>query len=110
MSAGHYDYKYYQLNYLADEIESDFINDGKYMDDDYSVSTDFNYQRPQKEFDRLENASPKEKLIILMEARKLTEDLRKCSDRARILDLLLSGDISPTIYMEKLNKINFKIV
>jgi hypothetical protein len=110
MSGGHYDYKYYQLNYLADDIESDFLNDGKYTDDDYSAPTNFFGDRPQKEFDRLASATDQQKMLILDEVRKLITDLRKCSDRAKELDYLLSGDNSPSTYLEKLNKINFNIV
>lgn len=35
MSGGAYDYKYYRLDELADDIERDFLNDGKYDDEPY---------------------------------------------------------------------------
>ena len=105
MSGGHYDYKYYQLNYLADDIESDFINDGKYMADDYSVPAGFRGERPQKEYDRLADATPEQKILIIQEAKQLIEDLRKCSDRARELDYLMGGDTGATTYLERLNKL-----
>lgn len=107
MSGGHYEYKHYQLNYLADDIEREFINGGKYMDDDFNADIGWNNKRPEIEYDRLDSATDDERIIILKEINQLVVDLRACSDRARELDYLLSSDISPSTYIERLKKNNF---
>jgi len=69
MSGGHYEYMYFKLAELADYIENDFVNDGKYMGEDWSLSSKSypNNERPIVECDRLEDANKEEKEIILKE-------------------------------------------
>jgi hypothetical protein len=105
MSGGHYDYLYHRLNELADSIEGDFIDNGKYMGEDWGSSEDFYGRRPAKEYDRLEDATPEQKLIILSEIKSLIKDLRNCSNRAKELEWYMSGDTGASSYLERLKNI-----
>lgn len=102
MSGGHYDYLYHRLDELADYIEGDFINDGKYTDEDWSAEMDFYGRRPDREYDRLEDATPEERAIILEEIKSLIKDLRRCSIRAKELEWYMSGDTGATSYLNRL--------
>ena len=104
MSGGHYEYLYQQLNNLADYIESDFINDGKHMVEDWSADISF-YNRPLIEADRLEDATPEQKKIILTEVRDLIKTLQITAQRAKELEWYLSGDTGAESYLERLKKI-----
>ena len=103
MSGGHYDYAYSRLNELADCIERDFINDGKYMDIDWNKKYDFAITA-EKEYDRISDASPEERIKILQEIRQLITDLRSCSHRAKELEWYMSSDTGATTYLNRLNK------
>jgi hypothetical protein len=106
MSGGHYNYLYHQLNNLADNIESDFINNGIYTSEDYSYDNkSLNNQIPLKIFDRLEDASTQQKVIILKEIRTLINDLRNCSNRAKELEWYMSGDTGADTYLQRLYKL-----
>lgn len=105
MSGGHYEYKYFQLQQLADDIESDFLNDGLYEDIDYTLSSNDNQIKNTIKYDRLSDANIDQKNIILKEIKSLIQDLRKCSLRAKELEWYLSGDTGATSYLERLNKI-----
>jgi len=104
MSGGHYDYKYFRVAELADDIEREFINDGKYQDTDYDIVEEFpNYgERPTKEYDRLGDATPEQRKIILAEIRQLVADLKQCSFRAKALEWYMSGDTGAESYLEQL--------
>lgn len=102
MSGGHYDYKYYKLEELADDIERDFIKDGKYLSEDYSSDS---YPRSKVEYDYLENATVEQRAIILTEIHNLIIDLRTCGRRAKELEWFMSGDTGENSYLERLNKI-----
>jgi len=106
MSGGHYNYAYYHLDELADQIEGDFINDGKYLGEDWSheISNSFDLKYPNKEYDRLEDATLEEKPIILNEIKSLIRDLRKCSKRAKELEWYMSGDTGATSFLRRLNE------
>ena len=104
MSGGEYDHGYYHVQELADNIERDFINDGKYMDDDYDTDMGFSYgKRPQKEHDRIGDATPEERVLILAEIKSLIIDLKRCAKRAKELEWYMSGDTGATTYLECLN-------
>jgi len=107
MSGGHYEYMYFKLAELADYIENDFVNDGKYMGEDWSLSSKSypNNERPIVECDRLEDANKEEKEIILKEIKLLIIDLKKCSKRAKELEWFMSGDTSAKTYLERLKNI-----
>lgn len=107
MSGNNYEFSFYTLEELADEIERDFINDGKFQTEDWSVQYtgfDINWKRPMIEADRLEGATKEERKIILKEIKSLVQDLKKVSKRARELDLLMSGDTGPTSYLKRLKE------
>jgi len=107
MSGGHYDHRYFHLNVIADDIEKDFVNDGKYEDIDYSVElNNLNYWvRPTTQYDRLSDATIEQKEIILKEVKSLINDLRKCSERSKELEWYMSGDTGATSYLERLNNL-----
>ena len=107
MSGGNYNFSFYTLEELADEIERDFINDGKHQTEDWSIQYtgfDSNWKRPMVEADYLESATKEERKIILKEIKSLVKDLKRVSKRARELDLLMSGDTGPTSYLGRLRK------
>lgn len=107
MSGGHYNYLYHNLDELADYIEKDFLNDGKYMEEDYSVGTtypDYN-KKPLKESDRIGDANPDQRQVILTEIHSLINDLRKCAKRAKELEWYMSGDTGAESYLERLKKV-----
>ncbi|MDD5649272.1 MAG: hypothetical protein PHF86_02460 [Candidatus Nanoarchaeia archaeon] len=103
MSGGHYDYQYSQIDQLTDYIESDFINDGIYESEDWSFSG-FG-DKPKIKMDRLSDADPDQKEIILKEIKTLISDLKYCAKRAKELEWYMSGDTGAKTYLERLNKI-----
>jgi len=106
MSGGHYDYLYHRLDELADNIEGDFVNDGKYVGEDWSAKRDFYDKPPEREFDRLDDATPEQKIEILAEIRSLIKDLRKCAIRAKELEWYMSGDTGATSYLTRLKNVD----
>ena len=104
MSGGHFEFSVYQLDELADNIERDFLNDGKYQTEDWSAESDFRGNKPMMEADRISDANEVERPIILKEVKILIEDLKKLSKRIRELDLYMSGDTGATTYLERLEK------
>lgn len=100
MSGGHYDYKYYQLDMLADDIEKDFLNDGKYESELYSWDESDDGKR-----DRISDATEEQRPIILREINKLIQDLRECSKRAKELEWYMSGDTGADSYLKRLDNL-----
>ena len=88
---------------IADEIRDDFVNDGKYMTEDYSKEIGWNRKRPLKEVDRLEGASDEARVLLLSEVMSLENNLRKCYDRLCLLDKYIDGDINADRYLKSLN-------
>ena len=106
MSGGHYEYKYYRLEELADDIERDFLKDGKHQTEDWSESDGgWGHKRKMVEADRLDDATPEQKKIILKEIRSLIKDLRKDSKRAKEIEWYMSGDTGADSYLERLKEI-----
>lgn len=99
MSGGHYDYQYRRIEQLADDIEGEFINDGRYTGEDWSLQ---DFEGSTKEYDRLEDATEEERKVILKEIKDLVASLRNCSKRAKELEWLMSGDTGPTTYLGRL--------
>ena len=65
MSGGHYQYSYTTLNQLADDIESDFLDEGiRYKNDG------------DHEYDILSDATDEQRVIILNEVKQLIIDIR----------------------------------
>jgi hypothetical protein len=106
MSGGHYNYKYYKLSELADDIERDFLKDGKYLTEDWSTYINYDDTRPMIEEDRIGDATDDQKIIILNEIRTLINDLRKCSSRSKELEWYMSGDTSADSYLKRLKERN----
>ena len=99
MSGGSLDYSYHRLNDLADEIERYFVNDGKYKEDYLARDGDDGWR------DRIGDATPEQRVVILAEVRQLILDLRRDSKRAKEIEWYLSGDTGADSYLERLAKI-----
>ena len=109
MSGGHYEYAYFQLERLADDIESDFKKNGKYIETDYSVDGDFSYKsRPDKEFDRFENYTFEEKMATLKEIKLMVNQLRSLSKKAKSLEWAMSGDTKFIDFIEDCDLLNLE--
>jgi len=102
MSGGHYDYNYFKIDMLADDIEKDFINDGKYVDRDWTSGN----PKDEIEYDRIGDASDVERPLILAEIKSLIKDLRTISQRAKELEWYMSGDTGATSYLKRISKNN----
>jgi hypothetical protein len=99
MSGGSLDYSYQRLNDLADDIERYFVNDGKYKEEYRNGDEDDGWR------DRIGDATPEQRVLILAEVRQLIEDLRRDSKRAKTLEWYLSGDLGADSYLARLAKI-----
>ena len=104
MSGGHYNYKYHQIDDLAEEIEREFENDGKYMVEDWSVEC-FG-RKPLIEKDYLGNATPEQKSEILSEINSLVITLKDAAFRAKELEWFMSGDTGFESYLKRID--NYK--
>jgi hypothetical protein len=104
MSGGHYNYKYHQIDDLAEEIEREFENDGKYMVEDWSVEC-FG-RKPLIEKDYLGNATPEQKSEILSEINSLVTILKDAAFRAKELEWFMSGDTGFESYLKRID--NYK--
>ena len=102
MSGGSFDYGYFKVQMLADEIENMFVNDGKYEDEDYTH--DGFGKRPMTTYDRIGDATPEERELILDEVHKLIKDLNNCAVRAKELEWYMSGDTGATSYLQRLKE------
>ncbi len=100
MSGGSFDYGYFKVQMLADEIENMFVNDGKYEGEDYTHKG-FS-KRPMVTYDRIGDAKPEERELILNEVHKLIKDLNNCATRAKELEWYMSGDTGATSYLKRL--------
>jgi len=103
MSGGHYDFAFSTIELLADNIEGEFVYDGKYLTEDFSVPYNQAQERPMIEADRLHDATEEQKPIILKEVKSLIKDLKDCAKRVRELEWYLSGDTGASSYIERLN-------
>jgi len=84
MSGGHYDYKYFRISDLVDDIKNDY-NSGLVID-------------------YIKDATTTDKTIIMNEVNSLIRDLDRCAKRARALEYFMSGDYGPESYIENLNE------
>ncbi len=99
MSGGAYSYRYYRLDELADDIERDFVEDGKYKSK-YSYDEDDDGLR-----DRIAGATEEQRPIILKEIKSLIQDLRDCSKRAKEIEWYMSGDTGADSYLKRLENL-----
>jgi hypothetical protein len=83
MSGGHYDYLYYRMIELAERIEEELANNGKYIND-----------YDQNEHDLFENIKESVKLETLKYMKVLAVGLREMSEKARQLEFAMEGDTS----------------
>lgn len=103
MSGGHYQYKYYYIQELADDIEREFANNGKYMAPDWSRP---NPEAHKIEYDHLEGANDKQRKQTLTEVKSLITDLRNCAKRAKDFEWFMSGDTGVETYLKIIKKNN----
>lgn len=101
MSGGAYNHLYHRLDELADEIECDFIEDGKYKVD---VSERWSLEDDGVR-DRIGDATEEQRPIILKEIKSLIQDLRDCSKRAKEIEWYMSGDTGADSYLERLKNL-----
>ena len=105
MSGGHYEYKYSQIEYLAEEIDREFENEGKYMTEDWSIPTQLHFnKRPMVEEDHFSDATEEEKKFLLNEIKGLVADLKDVAFRAKELEWFMSGDTGCDSYTQRLKK------
>lgn len=105
MSGGHYNYKYHQIDDLAEEIEREFENDGKYMTEDWSANVSYG-TRQMREADHFDGATPEQKEEILAEINSLVAILKDAAFRAKELEWFMSGDTGFESYLKRLS--NYK--
>lgn len=105
MSGGHFDYQYTRIDSLADDIEREYLRDFKYKYTDWSTPAPPFGERPDTEYDRMSDATPEQREIILAEVKSLLKDLRYNAKRAKELEWYLSGDTGATSYLERLTPI-----
>jgi hypothetical protein len=103
MSGGHYEYKYHVIDDLAEEIDREFENDGKYMSEDWSTER-LGREIPMIENDHLDGATPEQKEEILSEIKSLVSTLKDAAFRAKELEWFMSGDTGFESYLRRLNK------
>lgn len=100
------DYEYFHLNQLADMIEHEFVNDGKYETENWSAEPDMaTWKRPMITVDRLEGATDEQRSRILSEVKSLQKELRLMANRSKELEWFLSGDTGVDSYLERLDKV-----
>jgi len=83
MSGGHYDYGYSRIDSLIESIEEDYKS-GKIIRDDISKQQEFR---------------------LIQEINDLIAAMSNVSQRARALELYMSGDYGIESYIKKLNEI-----
>lgn len=103
MSGGHYEYKYHTIDDLAEEIDREFENDGKYMSEDWSAER-LGREIPMIEKDHFNGATPEQKEEILNEIKSLVSTLKDIAFRAKELEWFMSGDTGFESYLNRLNK------
>jgi ribonucleotide monophosphatase NagD (HAD superfamily) len=103
MSGGRFEYKQYDINYIADQIEHRVLINGKKKTDDELKEegwrdTDWYKKYPE---DLYHYEYPKEVIEKLKEAVIV---LRKAAIYAQRVDWLLSGDDGEETFLERLKK------
>lgn len=95
MSGGHYDYKYFQVELLADEIQNDI--DGGFTSKSANLDG--------SDYDKIGDCTPDQKLIILNFSQQLADNLKEYARLAKELEWYLSGDTGIETF---LNRIKYK--
>lgn len=109
MSGGKYDYAYFRISELADNIERDFVNDGEFEVEDFLVEDEGFNEKPIRKSNRIADATEEEKNIILAEVKSLIKDLKNCALRAKEIEWYMSGDTGATTYLKRLKKLGLII-
>jgi len=89
MSGGAFDYKQYEIGYIADSIEQVIINNGKKREHRESWEGEFYYEYPPEVIEKFKEAVSK---------------IREAQVYAQRVDWLLSGDDGEESFMKRLNE------
>jgi len=92
MSGGHYDYLYYRMDELADNIQADINNDFLNSEEDRACGGN--------EFDYLDDVPDEEREKFVDEIIQMVKDLKKLSKKCRGFELFMSGDYGYDSLME----------
>jgi len=99
MSGGKFDYKQYQINEIADSIESELAKQGKVKSkEDLFCSAEYYNVYPEEE---IYHTYPE---IVQEKMREAIKQLRIAYVYAQRVDWLLSGDDSEETFIERLNE------
>ena len=103
MSGGRFQYKQYEINYIADQIEHEVLTNGKKKTDDELKEEGWRDPDWYKKYpeDLYHYEYPKEVIEKLKEAVIV---LRKAAIYAQRVDWLLSGDDGEETFLERLKK------
>jgi len=91
MSGGAFDYKQWQIMYIAEDI-------------DQLIKQDFRRKDTEPIYDRIPCDTTEKRQAIVDEAKRLSADLRAIYNRVRNLDYLLSGDDGPETFISRLKQ------
>jgi len=102
MSGGHFEYSDYHIQRIAEMIENEIEKDFKYESWEY---IDDYYNTEEKICDRLDDATPEQRIEIINIAKELLVSLKKNYEIAHELDYLLSGDTSSETFLKRISKL-----
>lgn len=92
MSGGRFEYREFQLQMLADEIEC-YI-DSNFIDKDWD-----------EDYDMLESCNETQREVVMSECVAMVHNLRELSTKIKHLDYYLSGDIGIETFLKRINEI-----
>lgn len=93
MSGGSFEYKEYQLQMLADDIES-------YIDNNFICKA---CGLNNEDYDRLEDCSETQREVVISECVAMVHNLRELSAKIKHLDYYLSADIGIETFLKRIN-------
>lgn len=99
MSGGHYDYAWYRIEILADEIKNDLDNANK-PEEFETGSSEFIYSINGY---LIETIGPES--IARSRVERIMKDLYKLAKEAKEVEWLLSGDTGTETFMQRYNEI-----
>ena len=103
MSGGRFEYKQYDMNYIADQIEHEVLTNGKKKTDDELKEEGWRDPDWYKKYpeDLYHYEYPKE---VIEKFKEAVIVLRKAAVYAQRVDWLLSGDDGEETFLERLKK------
>jgi hypothetical protein len=103
MSGGRFQYKQYEINYIADQIEHEVLTNGKKKTDDELKEEGWRDPDWYKKYpeDLYHYEYPKE---VIEKFKEAVIVLRKAAVYAQRVDWLLSGDDGEETFLERLKK------